>query len=254
MRRTFWCSTILLAAAWAAHAQDCASSENMVSLNLLGVDYEIVKENLSWSEAAACAVELGGHLAEIGSQAEQDGLFAQLNQAGILAENTVAPDGGDASYVWIGGNDLAIEGDWIWDGDGDGDGVQFWEGTASGEPVGGLYNNWGNEPDNWSNQDGLGLAITDWPLGVAGQWNVVDAGNMLYYLIEHPSTSVGERSPEPELARTLTFAHEMSSQVDVGGGGSSSINVWRSHEDRRGIAQGRGSGRTRRPLSPLLLV
>jgi hypothetical protein len=206
MKHSWCCSAILLAAAVVAPAQDCASSGNIVSFNLLGVDYEIVKENLGWVDAAACAVERGGHLAEVDSAEEQEGLFEQLNLAGILPEQTVAPDGGGASYVWLGGNDLAVEGRWIWDGDNDGDGVQFWEGTASGEPVGGHYTNWGLEPDNWSNQDALGLAITDWPLGVAGQWNDVDAGNLLYYIIEFPPVGVGERGPELEPARTLVMS------------------------------------------------
>jgi len=192
---------VLLAAARIAPAQDCASDGNIVPFTLLGVDYEIVKENLDWAAAAACAVERGGRLAEAGSQDEQDGLFAQLGLADIQPGLTVAPDGGGASYVWIGGCDLVVEGDWIWDGDDDGAGPQFWEGTASGEPVDGLYSNWGNEPDNWNDQDGLGLAITDWPLGVAGQWNDVDAGNDLYYIVEYPLAGVGADGAEPGRAR-----------------------------------------------------
>jgi hypothetical protein len=31
----------------------------------------------------------------------------------------------------------------------------------------------------------LGFAITNWPLGVAGQWNDVDETNVLYYAIEY---------------------------------------------------------------------
>jgi hypothetical protein len=90
-----------------------------------------------------------------------------------------------------------VEGEWIWDGDGDGEGVQFWAGGVSGEPVNGLYSNWGLEPDNWNNQDGLGLAITNWPLGEAGQWNDVDIANELFYIIEYPTTGIDERTSAP---------------------------------------------------------
>lgn len=168
----------------------CADPSNIYSFSYNGANYEVVKENKTWVDAAACAVDRGGFLAEIDDQAEQDAIYAELGSASITNSNTVAPDGGGASYVWIGGNDLGTEGEWIWDGDNDGSGNQFWQGTASGTVVGGLYNNWGNEPDNFgSGQDGLGLALTSWPFGSAGQWNDVADLNTLYYVIEYPSTA-----------------------------------------------------------------
>jgi hypothetical protein len=167
------------------NAQECADSANIYSFSYEGVSYEIVKENKTWTDAAACAVERGGHLTEVDSQEEQDTIFYFLNNSGIDPSNTVAPDGGGASYIWLGGNDLAVEGDWIWDGDNDGSGPQFWEGTWAGTPVNGLYNNWGGEPDNWNNQDGLGLALSSWPFGDPGQWNDVDDSNTLYFVIEY---------------------------------------------------------------------
>jgi len=168
----------------------CVSSEsNVYSFSYGGSNYEIVKENLNWVDASSCAVARGGYLAEIDSQAEQDAIFSNVNLAGITSSNTVAPDGGGASYLWIGGNDLAMEGRWVWDGDNTGATAQFWQGTSTGTPIGGLYNNWGNEPDDWNGQDGLGFAFTDWPLGVAGQWNDVDETNTLYYIIEYPDVT-----------------------------------------------------------------
>ncbi|MBN1542582.1 T9SS type A sorting domain-containing protein [candidate division KSB1 bacterium] len=178
--QSFWFSAV---------AQDCADPGNIFTFYYGDIKYELVKENKTWSDAAACAVERGGFLAEINSQEEQDSLFYQVKQAGIDVAQTVAPDGGRASYVWIGGNDLAVEGKWIWDGDNDGTGPQFWQGTRNGSAVDGHFTNWGREPDNYNNQDALGLAITDWPLGTAGQWNDIDPENTLYYLIEfgHPT-------------------------------------------------------------------
>jgi hypothetical protein len=36
-------------------------------------------------------------------------------------------------------------------------------GALSGNPVGGLYNNWGNEPDDFGGgQDALGLSLNGW--------------------------------------------------------------------------------------------
>lgn len=165
----------------------CASPSNIYSFEYDGKLYEIIKENKSWANAAICAVERGAILTEINDASEQDAIFQELTtNAGIDVNNTIAPDGGGGSYVWIGGNDLVEEGVWIWDGDNDFIGVQFWMGDTSGGPVGGLYNNWGDEPDDFQGQDALGLSLNGWPLGVAGEWNDVDHTNTLYYVVEHP--------------------------------------------------------------------
>lgn len=182
---------IIVCAGSNSYAQSvCANIANIYTFTYNGSTYEVVRENKTWSNAASCAVERGGHLAEINDSTEQNAVYAEvLSNASIVPASTVAPDGGGASYVWIGGTDSGIEGAWVWDGNNDGTGDQYWQGTASGSPVGGLYNNWGNEPDDFgSGQDGLGLAITDWPLGASGQWNDVDDLNTLYYVIEYPST------------------------------------------------------------------
>jgi hypothetical protein len=42
-----------------------------------------------------------------------------------------------AVWRWLGGNDINVKGEWRWQ-----DGTQFWQGTQSGSPVGGLYTNW----------------------------------------------------------------------------------------------------------------
>jgi hypothetical protein len=176
---------ILMAAVLKVLPQCQVNAANIYSFAVNGITYEIVKEKQTWVNAAACAVARGGRLAEIGSAAEQDTLFYRLSLAGITAANTIAPDGGGASYVWLGGTDRLMEGSWFWDGVNGGSFLQFWQGTANGSAVNGQYTNWGNEPDNFNNQDALGLAITNWPLGIAGQWNDVKESNQLYYVIEH---------------------------------------------------------------------
>ena len=172
----------------------CANTSNIYSFVYNGKTYEVIKENKTWVDAAFCAVERRGILTEINDVAEQNAIYTELNtNAGITVNNTVAPDGGGGSYVWIGGNDLSIEGNWVWDGNNDNNSTQFWMGTSTGNPVGGLYNNWGNEPDDFGGQDALGLSLNGWPLGSAGQWNDVDHTNTLYYVVEHSTVlSIGD--------------------------------------------------------------
>lgn len=158
---------------------------NSYHFSINGIDYQVLLEAKTWVEAADIAYSTGGILAEINSEEEQDSIFYHLNKADINLESTRAPDGGNAPYIWIGGNDIEKEGIWVWDGANDKLTEQFWEGTFEGSPINGLYNNWGNEPDNFSNQDALGLALANWPRGVAGEWNDVNQLNKLFFLIEY---------------------------------------------------------------------
>ncbi len=172
---------------------------NISSFTHDGRRYEIVQEGKSWKDAAAFAVARGGYLVEINNQQEQDAVFQALNNANINANNTVAPDGGGGAYVWLGGNDIATEGDWIWNGDDQGAGTSFWNGPTTGNVVNNAYVNWGrptngapnpngpfDEPDNFNgSQDALGLSLNGWPLGFAGQWNDVNEGNTLFFVIEY---------------------------------------------------------------------
>lgn len=95
---------------------------------------------------------------------------------------SVAEDGGGAVYAWLGASDSGTEGIWQWV-----------DGSALN------YTNWGvtdgySEPDNWDSrgagsgytgqQDYAAIALTDWPVGSAGQWNDVDGVNTLAYVVE----------------------------------------------------------------------
>lgn len=166
-------------------------NSSVYAFTVNGKSYEIVKVNMTWTAAAACAVSKGGKLAEVLSKQENDSLYHYAkNKAGINTGSTTAPDGGGASYIWIGGNDIQNEGKWIWDGDGNLSGPQFWQGDyLNGNPVGGYFNAWGSvnggEPDNSLEQDGLGLALTPWPYGLAGEWNDISLNNQLYFIIEY---------------------------------------------------------------------
>lgn len=199
MKSTFYILFSLIACS-SLIAQCNLNPSNIYSFTANGIQYEIIKENETWPTAAACAFLRGGHLAEINSQLEQDSVYYHLTQAGININNTKAPDGGNAAYVWLGGNDAPQEGRWEWDGDNTGMKVHFYQGQRNGSAINGLYNNWGNEPDDFNNnQDGLGLALSSWPFGSPGQWNDIYVFNSLYYIVEMPSTSTGIIENKKEL-------------------------------------------------------
>ena len=195
----------------------CPNNPDIYSFVYDSKTYEVIKENASWTEAAACAVERGGILTEINDANEQTAIFNELSiMAGITNSNTVAPDGGGGAYVWLGGNDIGTEGTWVWDGNNDNNGVQFWMGDANGSPVGGLYNNWGNEPDDFNGQDALGISLNGWPLGNAGQWNDVDVSNALYFVIEHASILNIEETKLDQLVKVFPNPVVDVVTVDVG--------------------------------------
>ncbi|MCK5134538.1 MAG: T9SS type A sorting domain-containing protein [Bacteroidales bacterium] len=182
----------------------CVSEENVYSFIYNGKNYEVIKETMTWAEAASCAVERGGYLTEIDSQAEQDTIYgAIIHGAEVSADYTTVVDGGGIAYIWIGASDQDTEGTWLWDGDGDSIGINFWNGQGAaglnnGTPVDELYNNWGgsssgspNEPDDFNEgQDCAAIGLAKWPaeapftLGIASEWNDISSTNSLYYIIE----------------------------------------------------------------------
>ncbi|OGK80658.1 MAG: hypothetical protein A2X52_05425 [Candidatus Rokubacteria bacterium GWC2_70_16] len=93
-----------------------------------------------WADAEAAAVALGGHLVTINDAAEQAWLVATF---------------GGSPDLWIGFNDIASEGSWVW---------------VSGEPS--AYTNWAvGEPNNAEGVEDA--ALMNW--GIPGLWN--DYGN-----------------------------------------------------------------------------
>ena len=76
-----------------------------------GHSYQLVTTGASYAIAKSAAVDAGGYLVIINSQAENDFVYGLLSNAGIT---TTAADGGGAQYVWIGASDATTEGAWQW--------------------------------------------------------------------------------------------------------------------------------------------
>jgi len=162
-----------------------------------GHTYKLIESTATWEQAKNFAekMTLGGHsgyLARIDSAAENKAIFEIVS--GRLSSKqrdaTTPNDGSGTAFIWLGGSDAASEGDWRWLNNGD----PFWLGDFNGSSVGGRYHNWGVQPDNATgSEDALAMGLGDWPepfydLGSAGQWNDLDPGNALMYVIEFDTT------------------------------------------------------------------
>jgi len=173
------------------------------SFSLNGSNYEVISHKLNWHYAAACAASKGGYLVEINNKQEQDSVYdaiVNVTKAAVALNYTSVPDGDSVAYVWIGANDKALEGIWLWDGNDDNIGTNFWMGEGSGglgggNAVSGSYINWGaigsipEEPNNFANQDAAGMSLTGWKSSSAGQWNDLNDSTKLYYVIEYNNLS-----------------------------------------------------------------
>ena len=96
----------------------------------------------TWAESEAGAVQLGGHLVTINDAVESDWVFT-----------TFGSFGGTNRELWIGLNDAAQEGTFVW---------------SSGEPV--TYTRWyPGEPNNFSNDDYTHIWAPD--KDANGRWN-----------------------------------------------------------------------------------
>ncbi|MBN2727887.1 MAG: T9SS type A sorting domain-containing protein [Bacteroidales bacterium] len=201
--KNFALSVVLILFALEIFSQ-CANDSNIYRFDYAGHSYEVVMEMQIWPDAAACALERGGYLVDISSQAEQDAVFdAIISGAGVSPTYTTISNGGGIAYVWIGATDNETEGTWLWDGDNDASGTNFWtgegaNGAGTGAAIGGAYINWGgagsgipNEPDDYgAGQDCGAIGLTGWPsgttvLGDTGEWNDIQGTSLCYYVIEY---------------------------------------------------------------------
>ena len=158
-----------------------------------GHTYKIITQPASWNAASAAAskMQLAGHagyLARIDSERENSAVFEAVSSHLTKSQlaRTLADDGSDAPFIWLGGSDAEREGEWVWSNNGD----PFWSGDFNGSPISGRYTNWGVQPDSATGaEDGLAMGLDDWPepfydLGAAGQWNDLDTDTALIYVVE----------------------------------------------------------------------
>lgn len=116
-----------------------------------GHAYFYCTDIVSWGAADAAATAMGGYLTAI-SSAGENSFVASTVLGGNLA--------------WIGLNDVAVEGTFVW---------------SNGEPV--VYTNWGaGEPNNAGNED-----WTEINRNGLGKWNDLPAGFPRRYVVEFDS-------------------------------------------------------------------
>lgn len=149
-----------------------------------GHTYQLITSPKSWDNARQDAITQGGYLAEINDSAENAAIYAELLTR-TSSSTPRANDGGDSRYVWLGGTDAEVEGQWIWS--------NSRQAISTGRPEWGR-GSLGSEPDNsFSGQDALAIGLENWPRGSssgsgygnAGQWNDINGSNALYYIIEY---------------------------------------------------------------------
>lgn len=149
-----------------------------------GHTYQLITNASSWENARRDAITRGGYLAEVNDSAENVAIYTELQtRAGSSAPR--ASDGGDSRYIWLGGTDAEVEGQWIW--------------SNSRDTISRGRSEWGrgslgSEPDNsFSGQHALAIGLENWPRGSsagsgygnAGQWNDINGSNALYYIVEY---------------------------------------------------------------------
>lgn len=194
----------------------CANDSNIYEFTFSGKKYEVVMEKKTWAIAADGAVERGGYLAAINSLEEQNAVYdAVINGAKVPPTYVSIANGGGIAYVWIGANDIATEGTWVWE-DAD-SGTHFWTGqgaagTGGGAAFGNAYVNWGGkstatikEPDNFNDDQNCGaMAMAGWPsgttvLGSASEWNDIICSSEIYFVIEFEPSGSEEIQHDQEI-------------------------------------------------------
>lgn len=123
----------------------------------LGHPYLFCKVAIGWEKAEAICVARGRHLVTVDDALENQWLLS-----------TATSLFGTADYFWLGANDLASEGSWVWS-----------SGTALS------YTKWGpGEPNNSNNEDCAELRLTNFSGLKPGDWNDSACTDPKYFICE----------------------------------------------------------------------
>jgi uncharacterized protein (DUF2141 family) len=150
--------------------------------------YKLTSSPLLFYTAKATAQSLGGYLATVTSETENNFIKDYFTSTG---------------NVWLGASDEVVDGDWRWLG-GPEENQQFWQGQFDGAPVGSSYSNWNGEEDDYGdwnqnepNNYGEGAAFL--VMYNSGLWN--DAGQGGW------NRGVIERNEEPTPSTQISYTH-----------------------------------------------
>lgn len=158
--------------------------------------YKIIGPPMTWAVGRSHAADMGGYLTTINSAAENTWLIETFRPV--------------TSTAFIGANDIAAEGVWVWDQTGE----NFWNGAASGTVVPGFYANWNTgEPNDSSGEDVATLLLG------TGLWNDLNVAREHYCIIETETPQINYDGPKPGFTTTIpgkTFQTKVTVRRTVG--------------------------------------
>jgi len=205
--------TVALSAAKTTTVTVDATPSNVAALTLGDGThyYEFVTAdgNVTWEAARGLATArtfngLSGYLASVTSQAENDFIGSKVGSA----------------EAWLGGNDTAIEGTWVWADAPETD--PFWIAGTCAQSLRGMCNLSGidhfsywndNEPNQSGNEDALQILA-----GGSGQWNdLPSGGNTMPYVVEYVE-ALGASGGGGSASRTFTVSADLPGTSRDGSG------------------------------------
>jgi hypothetical protein len=150
-----------------------------------GHTYDLVRDDagsrLTWADAEAFAVTLGGHLSTVDNAAENSFLLATFGPTALAH----APAGAGLVSLWLGLSDAAQEGTFVW---------------AGGAPL--SYTNWvPGEPAGGFADEDYGAMVVGAGFGTPGQWHDVVSN----FRLNDFTLGVAETAGVPESSSALLF-------------------------------------------------